>query len=100
MRRFYLVLLGITVAASPAYASDPCQTLLCMAGKLQGQSGGGDCDTPIGDYFSIVKFGKHGRFNASGTASARLSFLNSCSAPGVGDWPNQINAAYGTMQSL
>ena len=100
MRRSYLVLLCITLAAGTAHASDPCQTLLCMAGKLQGKSGAGDCDTPMGDYFSIVKFGKHGRFNASGTASARLSFLNSCSAPGVGDWPNQINAAYGTIQSL
>jgi len=89
--------LWLIFAASGAYASNPCETLLCMVGKLEGQSGGSDCDQPISDYFSIIEYGKHWKFNPSGTAAARLGFLNSCSAPGVGEWPSQINAVYGAM---
>ncbi len=85
-------------AASAAYA-DPCQTLLCMAGKLQGQSGGSDCSQPIADYFNILVFGRHDSFNPSATATARLNYLNSCPDPGAGDLPTQINAAYGTVRN-
>jgi hypothetical protein len=98
MNTLRLSLLSITMVlvASTVYAN-PCETLLCMAGKLQGQSSGSDCSTPISDYFGIVRFGKHGRFSPSKTAAARLSFLNSCAAPGIGDWPDRINAVYGTV---
>ena len=41
--RLSLLTVIFLLAASIAYA-DSCQSLLCMAGKLQGQSGGGDCD--------------------------------------------------------
>ncbi len=90
----------LTFTASDAHAADPCESLLCMAGKLQGQSGGEACGAPIGDYFAIIRFGRHGRFNPARTASARLSFLTSCTADGVGDWPMRINAAYGTLRSM
>jgi hypothetical protein len=93
--RLIIFLLLIT-SVTNAYA-DSCQTLLCMAGKLQGQAGGSDCDASINDYFRILVYGRHDKFDASGTAAARLNYLNSCPADGVGDWPTQINAAYGTV---
>ena len=100
MYRFHLILLCVSLVAGSAHAADPCQTLLCMAGKLQGQSGGGNCDAPISDYFSIVEFEKRGRFDAGKTATARLNFLHRCPAPSASDWPSQINAAYGTLRNL
>jgi hypothetical protein len=90
----------LTFTSGEARAADPCESLLCMAGKLQGQSGGDACSAPIGDYFAIMKFGRHGRFNPSKTAAARLNFLTSCAADGVGDWPMRINAAYGPLRSM
>ncbi len=100
MLRFVLVLfIALGANVTTAYA-DSCQTLLCMAGMLEGQSGGSDCSGPIGDYFSILKFGKHGKFSPSKTAGARLSFLNQCPATDVGNWPSEINAVYGTVFSL
>ncbi len=88
--------LVLTFAVGAANA-EPCETLLCMAGKLHGQSGGSSCNGPIKDYFNIIKFKKHGKFSPSATAAARLSFLNRCPAPGIGDLPSQINAVYGTL---
>ena len=91
-----LLFLLIGFVAHSAHAG-PCDTLLCMTGKLQGQSGGIECNQPIADYFNIIEYGKHWRFDPSATAAARLGFLNSCQAPGIGDWPTKINAAYGTI---
>lgn len=93
------ITLCLIIMPPPAKASDACASLLCMAGKLQGQPGGPECSGPIGDYFSILKFGKRGRFDASRTANARLQFLTSCPSD-VGDWPTRINASYGTLRSL
>ena len=94
-----LLIIALLSVSTMAYAADSCESLLCMAGKLQGQAGGSDCNGPIGDYFSILKFGKRGRFDPGKTAAARLSFLTSCPS-NVGDWPEQINAVYGTLYSL
>ena len=94
MRQIIFYVITLFLIVSPAYASDPCAPLLCMAGKLDGQSGGGACSGPIADYFNIIKYGKHWRFSPSSTAAARLNFLNSCGS-GVGNWPTQINAVYG-----
>ncbi len=88
--------LFLVFTASAAQAT-PCETLLCMAGKLQGQSGGSACSQPISDYFSIIRYGKHWRFSPGSTAAARLNLLNSCPAPGIGGLPSQINAVYGAM---
>lgn len=88
--------IGMILTASAAHAN-PCETLLCMVGKLEGQSGGSACDQPISDYFSIIGYGRHWRFSPSVTAAERLNFLNSCASPGVGNWPTQINAVYGAM---
>jgi hypothetical protein len=85
--------IGMILSASAAQA-DACETVLCMAGKLEGQSGGGACSGPIADYFNIIKYGKHWRFSPTATIAARLNFLNSCGSA-VGNWPSQINAVYG-----
>ena len=94
-----VVCIAITFTANAAFAGNPCNSLLCMAGKLQGQNGGSDCNQPIADYLSILKFGKHGRFSPGNTATARLNFLNSCQAQGAGEWPARINAVYGTVRN-
>jgi TrbM len=93
------VALSLLLMAPPVLAADACASLLCMAGKLHGQPGGPECHGPISDYFSILKFGRRGRFDAGRTASARLGFLTSCPSD-VGDWPSRINSSYGTLRSL
>jgi hypothetical protein len=85
------------IFASNTAQANPCETLLCMAGKLAGQSGGSACSSPISDYFSIIRYGKRWRFSPGATAAARLSLLNSCASPGIGNLPAQINAVYGVM---
>lgn len=81
---------------SVSEAKDPCESVICLAGKLQGGSGGSSCSGPISDYFSIVKF-KKGRFKENWTKSARGAYLNSC----AGAPPNltsQINESYGSLR--
>jgi len=97
MKSLRLCFLSVLVVftASVAHASNPCESVLCMAGKVEGQSGGASCSGPIADYFNIVEYGKHGKFSPSSTAAARLNFLNSCGS-GAGNWPTKINAVYGT----
>ena len=85
----------LVFAANKANAN-PCESLLCMAGKLQGQSGGAACSKPISDYFSIIQYGKHWRFNPGRTAAARFNYLNSCPSSGASNLLMQINAVYGT----
>lgn len=94
--RLYILSLMLIFTASVAHASDACESLLCMAGKLQGQNGGAACSGPIADYFNIVKYGKHRKFSLSSTVAARLNFLNSCG--GGGEWPAKINAVYGATR--
>lgn len=94
--RLSIIFLFIIFTTSAAQAN-PCETLLCMAGKLQGQSGGSACSQPISDYFSIIRYGKRWRFSPGATAAARLNLLNSCPAPGIGNLPSQINTVYGAM---
>jgi len=96
MKAIFLCIPPLLFTTSAAHAN-PCETLLCMAGKLAGQSGGNSCSQPIADYFNIISYGKRWRFNAGGTAAARLNYLNGCASPGIGTLPQQINAVYGTM---
>jgi len=94
---FSFFLMAIVCVARAAHANS-CDTLLCMAGKLQGQGGGSECNQPVADYFNIVEYGKHWRFNPGATAAARLNFLNSCQAAGDSAWPGKINAVFGTVR--
>ncbi|ARW85304.1 conjugal transfer protein (plasmid) [Aeromonas salmonicida] len=62
----------------PAKASDPCETVICMMGKVTGNSGGSECTAPERDFFNIVKRGRKGRFLPSETADARKGMLTQC----------------------
>lgn len=92
------LLLLLLMAASEAQAG-PCESMLCLGGKLQGQDGGSECTQPISDYFNIIRYGKHGRFDSSATSGARLDFLSGCPNDS-GGLANQINASYGAVRSL
>lgn len=60
-----------------AYAgSDPCKVVLCMFGKLKGETPS-ECSSPVKDFFKIVSK-KHGKFNGGRTSNARSNFLKSC----------------------
>jgi hypothetical protein len=69
------LLLGAFVSA-PVMAS-PCDTLICMTGKVLGQSGGDSCDQPIKDFFAIKRY-HHGHLDLGPTSDARRQFLDQC----------------------
>ncbi|TWI46170.1 TrbM protein [Pseudomonas duriflava] len=90
------VLIGCVLTASvPAYAKDPCETVLCMWGKLQGENPS-ECSSAVGDYFDIIKK-KHGDIRWSSTANARQQFLDSCSQADP-DKTKMINDKFGRMR--
>lgn len=63
--------------SASSFASDPCETVLCMYGKATGNSGGSECSSAEHDFFNIVKKNKHG-FLPGHTSDARKSFLQQC----------------------
>jgi hypothetical protein len=69
------LMLGALLPAA-AWAS-ACDTLVCMAGKAAGQSGGDSCDQPIKDFFAIKRY-HHGHLDLGPTSDARRQFLNQC----------------------
>ena len=78
------LIVGVTLlsAGSAAYAKDPCQSLMCMMGKVQGGiSGNGSskdgCAEGISDFMSIIKT-HNGHMDLSATPTARRDYLNSC----------------------
>ncbi|WP_411566794.1 TrbM/KikA/MpfK family conjugal transfer protein (plasmid) [Pseudomonas orientalis] len=91
----FFALVFSACAVSPAFAKDPCKTVLCMYGKLTGNSGGSECSSAEAEYFGItVK--KRGKINWSKTATARGQFLDSCPAADKG--PNKkINDKFGKV---
>jgi hypothetical protein len=84
------------LAAPRAMAKDPCTSLMCLAGEAMGKSGGADCGKGITDYFSIVKFGKHG-FDAGKTSKARGQYLDRCASDSSGS-AKSVNDKYGRQQ--
>ncbi|HEI2855096.1 TPA: conjugal transfer protein [Escherichia coli] len=63
----------------PAYAADPCESVLCLYGKAVGSSGGGECNSAEKAFFNILKKKKSSiRWNK--TFDARKDFLNQCSS--------------------
>jgi hypothetical protein len=78
-----------------AYAGDSCKSVLCMFGKLTGNSGGSACSSAERDYFSIV-VKKHGNIKWGKTATARQNYLNSCSGADR-SYTQQINAKFGKV---
>jgi hypothetical protein len=73
--RILALLLGASLAV-PAWAS-PCDTFLCMVGKVEGQSGGDSCTSAISDFFAIQKF-HNGHLDLGPTSDARRDYLQSC----------------------
>lgn len=65
---------------TPVFAADPCEVVLCMYGKVTGNSGGSECRNAEKAFFSINSFKKHHRFNPSKTADMRKDFLGECKA--------------------
>jgi hypothetical protein len=80
--------LAASVAASPVFAKDPCASLICMAGQVQG-SGGQGCDGAISDFLSIVQY-HHGHIDYNATPNARRDYLNSC--PGASENTSNVDS--------
>lgn len=71
-----LVVCSMLLAPSAFASSDPCKVVLCMFGKMKGETPS-ECSSAVKNFFSIVSK-KHGKFNGGRTSNARNSFLNSC----------------------
>ncbi len=91
------MVLALAMTATSAHAKDACRTVLCMSGMVQGEGVVDNCRSAVNDYFNIIER-KRGKFSASRTARARLSFLNSC--PNHSGWASRINDQYGRMRSF
>lgn len=87
--------IALAIQVTPAFAKDPCETVLCMAGMLQGKNIVTGCDGPVADFFDIVKK-KKGKFKPDATQDARREFVNQCPTPG--GWGDKIADKYGKIQ--
>lgn len=103
MRRIRLVAAGAALCAvlgigMPGVAhAGPCETLVCMSGLVGNGSPAGGCGSPIGKYFSIIRFGFWG-YSPSRTAAARQRYLMSCPGSAMNvQWVSAIQAVYGTV---
>lgn len=66
------------ITEAHAGEKDACTVMLCMFGKLTGNSGGSECSSAEKKFFSIeVK--KRGKFKPGPTFDARKEFLGECS---------------------
>jgi TrbM len=98
MKKLIVATLLISLFAAPAHAKDPCSSVLCMAGLLQGTSVVDGCKGFVKDYFNIIKFNNHGGISLNKTFKARGSFLSKCGAAGI--WPDMINSKYGRQMGF
>lgn len=71
-----LVGMSISLSSFSAHASDPCETVLCMFGLVEGQDSQ-KCQNDIDSYFGIVEW-HHGHPDIGATAQSRLSFTQQC----------------------
>ncbi len=90
-----ILLIMLLALANPAYAKKPCASLLCMAGMFQGSGMSNECNKPVKDYFSIIKFNHHGGISTNKTSKARGDYLKKC--PSGNDWGKKINDKYGGL---
>lgn len=93
----FTTMMVLTIALSCGYASDSCQAVLCLAGKLQSNSGGTACDASIATYFAIKRFTNEGNFDAALTSAARLHYLQGCPTAQP-EWIERINDAFGGVE--
>lgn len=66
--------------SAPSFATDPCETVLCMYGKATGNGGGSECSGPEKVFFSVNSFKKHHRFDPAKTSNMRKALLGECKA--------------------
>tara|TARA_R110002111_G_scaffold115634_16_gene176628 strand:+ start:393 stop:692 length:300 start_codon:yes stop_codon:yes gene_type:complete len=78
----------------PAQAKNACETVICLAGLVQGGSKVSNCGGAYSNYFSIRKF-KKGKFRPDRTFNARASFLGQCPQGGI--WNSKINNKFGRL---
>jgi hypothetical protein len=83
------------LASGSAFAEDSCKSVLCMYGKLTGNSGGSACSGAEQAYFDIL-VKKHGKIKWSDTASQRGKFLNSCDGADP-SYTKKINDKFGKL---
>jgi len=104
MKRYLLATIAASIAFSvcySAFAKDPCQSLICMMGKVQGGiTGNGSirdgCAQGISDFLSIVKT-HHGHIDLTATSKARQDYLSSCpGADGDASGINSIVSRFGS----
>ena len=94
-----VMILSMTMISARADGDneDACGAVLCLAGLMQGGSGGRECSQYETNYFSIVRY-HHGHFDLSGTSSARGDFLNQCRS--VDNFQkNAVNSKYGGVEN-
>lgn len=96
----YTPLIALALAGASfiptAQAADPCEVVICMMGKVTGQSGGDDCNDAIKSFFDIREYGKHGVFLPWKTADARKAMLGQCKAADPSDI-SKIIAGFGSI---
>lgn len=80
MKKIVILLLSLAVCFSslPAKAADACEVVICMYGKVTGNSQK-ECSGAEGDFFGLNGFKKKGRFDPTKTAEMRQSLLDQCS---------------------
>jgi hypothetical protein len=83
------------LASGSAFAEDSCKSVLCMYGKLTGNSGGSACSGAEQAYFDIL-VKKHGKIKWTDTASQRGKFLNSCDGADP-SYTKKINDKFGKL---
>lgn len=75
----WIVLLCLTfMSPSPVFAVDVCEVVICMYGKVTGNSPS-ECNSAERQFFSINAFKKKGRFDPTKTADMRRALLVRCS---------------------
>ncbi|SAL80242.1 conjugal transfer protein [Caballeronia telluris] len=96
MKRYSLAIIAasVTFSVSSPVLADPCQSLICMMGKVQGGVAGNGsvqdgCAQGISDFLSIVKT-RHGHIDLTATPKARKDYLNLC--PGAAGNPSDIDS--------
>lgn len=94
-----LLALLLSLAMTASASASSCDTVVCMAGKVQGQSGGNDCDQAIKDFFAIKRY-HHGHLDLGPTSDARRQFLDQCpdSQKQNSSSIDEIISRFGTME--
>lgn len=74
-----------------------CEAQLCLAGTLQGRSGGFGCTLPERVYFNIREYDALGFFDPITTNITRSAFIDECGDVENAEWAILISEAYGSL---